>query len=164
MLRMSKLTDYGIVLLTHFAAHTERDGWSARELAVETNLPLPTVGKLLKTLTHEGLLSSHRGIKGGYTLARRPEAMTMATIISALVGPIAITECNMPTCSGPSVCEHETGCPLRPNWQVVNRAIHDALESVTLAEMAQPLLLRRPAAPTWNHAGHLPTAYRSSQT
>lgn len=162
MLRMSKLTDYGILLLTHFATHPEQEGWSARELAAETRLPLPTVGKLLKTLTHEGLLTSHRGIKGGYSLARRPDEMTVASIVSALEGPIAITECNMPVAAGPGLCEHERGCPLRPNWQVVNRAIHDALESVTLAQMASPL--RRPMAPIWNHSTSLPIAFRSTPT
>jgi FeS assembly SUF system regulator len=137
MLRLTKLTDYGIVLLTHFAQHSERDAQNARELALETRLPLPTVGKLLKELTHAGLLVSHRGKDGGYALARGPERISVAEIIAALEGPIAITECNNVT--DPGLCEHETGCPVRANWQVVNRAIREALEKISLAEMAHPL-------------------------
>ncbi|HKC25951.1 MAG TPA: Rrf2 family transcriptional regulator, partial [Thermoanaerobaculia bacterium] len=90
MFRLTKLTDYGIVLLTHFAQNPERDAQNARELAQETRLPLPTVGKLLKELAHEGLLVSHRGIHGGYALARKPEEISMADVIAALEGPIAI--------------------------------------------------------------------------
>ena len=70
MFRMTKLTDYGIVLLTQFAAHDDRVAHTARELALETRLPLPTVGKLLKQLSHGGLLASQRGTKGGYVLAQ----------------------------------------------------------------------------------------------
>ena len=69
MFRMTKLTDYGIVLLTHFAAHDDQVAHTARELALETRLPLPTVGKLLKQLSRGGLLASQRGTKGGYSLA-----------------------------------------------------------------------------------------------
>jgi FeS assembly SUF system regulator len=135
MFRLTKLTDYGIVLLTHFAAHPEREPQNARELAAETRLPLPTVGKLLKTLAHEGLLQSHRGVHGGYTLARRPEEISVAEVIAALDGPIAVTECNT---TRPGLCDHEPCCPVRTNWQVVNRALRQALEGISLAEMAHP--------------------------
>jgi FeS assembly SUF system regulator len=149
MLRLTKLTDYGIVLLIHFAQHIERDAQNAREIALETRLPLPTVGKLLKELTHHGLLVSHRGIHGGYALARPPERISVADVIAALEGPIAITECNSPL--DPGLCGHEPCCPVRANWQLVNRAIRHALEEITLAEMAHPLpalwnLTPRPAS------------------
>jgi FeS assembly SUF system regulator len=137
MFRLTKLTDYGIVLLTHFAQHPEREAQNARELALETRLPLPTVGKLLKELAHEGLLVSHRGIHGGYALARKPEQISVADVIAALEGPIAITECN--NTADPGLCEHESCCPVRTNWQLVNRAILQALEKISLAEMAHPL-------------------------
>src|SRR5437660_698997 len=127
MFRLTKLTDYGIVLLTHFAAHPEREAQNARELALETRLPLPTVGKLLKELAHSGILLSQRGIHGGYTLARRPEEVSVAEVIAALEGPIAITECNV---SSPGLCDHESCCPVRTNWQLVNRAIRQALEGI----------------------------------
>ena len=140
MLRMTKLTDYGVVLLTHFASLSDRDPQNARELASGTGLPLPTVGKLLKVLTHQGLLVSHRGIRGGYSLARAPEEISVADVIAALEGPIAITECNEPD---PGICSRESDCAVRANWQLVNRTIRRALEGVSLAQMAKPF------APLW---------------
>jgi FeS assembly SUF system regulator len=137
MFRLSKLTDYGIVLMTHVARQPEREAWSARDLAAEAKLPLPTVGKVLKELVHGRLLVSHRGTKGGYSLARRPEQISIADIIAALEGPIAVTECNEPRT--PSICEHEGCCPVRSNWHTINRVILDALENLRLSEMAQPL-------------------------
>ncbi len=133
MFRMNKLTDYGVVLLTRCAQQPGR-GFSARELAEETRLPLPTVGKVLKLLVHDGILVSQRGTKGGYALARAPREITVASIIAALEGPVSLTECQ-----APGVCELERGCPTRANWQVVNRAIHEALSKLTLADMTRPL-------------------------
>ena len=92
MIRITKQTDYGIVLLTHLAANPERQ-YTAPELAAEARLPLPMVSKILKLLARDGLLASHRGVKGGYSLARPAEEISMAEIIAALEGPIAITEC-----------------------------------------------------------------------
>ena len=134
MFRMTKLTDYGIVLLTHFAAHDDRTAHTARELALETRLPLPTVGKLLKQLSRGGLLTSPRGTKGGYTLTRAPRDISVASIIAQLEGPVAITECN-----GMTRCEHETFCSTRPNWKVINETVRGALEGLTLADMTRPL-------------------------
>jgi len=134
MFRMTKLTDYGFVLLTHFAAHDDRVAHTARELALETRLPLPTVGKLLKQLSHGGLLTSQRGTKGGYILARPPREIAVSAIIATLQGPVAITECN-----GMTRCEHESFCSTRPNWQIINETIRGALEGLTLADMARPL-------------------------
>jgi FeS assembly SUF system regulator len=132
MLRISRLTDYGIVLLAHLAG--ERDGTThnARELAHRSNLPLPAVSKILKSLTHEGLLVSHRGAKGGYGLARDASEISVAEIIAALEGPIALTECTL----GPGHCDQEVSCMTHLPWQRVNRAIHDALARVSLAELA----------------------------
>jgi FeS assembly SUF system regulator len=134
MIRITKQTDYGIVLLTHLASHVERQ-WNAPELAAETQLPLPMVSKILKILVREGLLVSHRGVKGGYSLGRLPEEITMAEIISALEGPIAITECIEVS----SDCSHERLCPVRSNWHRINQAVRGALEGITLAEMTGPL-------------------------
>ncbi len=133
MFRMNKLTDYGVVLLTRFAEQPGR-GISARELAVETRLPLPTVGKVLKLLVRDGILVSHRGTKGGYALARPPREITVASVIAALEGPVSLTECE-----APGVCGLERGCPTRANWHVVNRAIHEALTKLTLQDMTRPL-------------------------
>jgi len=133
MIRITKQTDYGIVLLTHVAAEPERQ-FNAPELAAETRLPLPMVSKILKLLTKEGLLDSHRGVKGGYSLSRQPESISMAEIITALEGPIAITEC----IEVAGDCSHEALCPVRGNWRRINQAVRAALEGITLAELAQP--------------------------
>jgi FeS assembly SUF system regulator len=135
MIRMTKQADYGIVLMTHMAGDPERQ-FTAGELAEETHLPAPTVSKIMKTLARQQLLGSHRGVKGGYSLARDIRTITMAQIISAVDGPIAITECIDDT---PGECSQEPSCAVRGNWQRINEAIRNALENITLAEMAQPL-------------------------
>lgn len=133
MIRITKQTDYGIVLLTHLAGTPERQV-NAPELAGETRLPLPMVSKILKLLVREGILASHRGVKGGYSLARPAEEISMSEVISALEGPIAITEC----IDDNSGCSHEPFCAVRGRWHRINRALREALEEITLAEMAQP--------------------------
>ena len=144
MFRMNKLTDYGIVLLTQMASAPEA-GISARELAEETRLPLPTVGKLLKILVKEGVLVSHRGTKGGYALSRPSSEITVAEIIRALEGPIAVTECQENT------CDRESGCPTRNHWDVVNRTILEALGRLTLLEMTRPTTPSPPAPWSLGH-------------
>jgi FeS assembly SUF system regulator len=139
MIRMSKLTDYGIVLLVQLAVLDRASGdrtdagatHNARALAEETHLPLPVVSKLLKTLAREGVLASHRGAKGGYSLARRPETLSVAEIIRMLEGPIALTECGV----HPGQCAQETSCSVRAPWQRINEVIAGALQDVTLAEL-----------------------------
>ena len=133
MIRMNKLTDYGVVLLTTFAREPAR-GISARELSERTGIPQPTVVKLLKTLLKAGLLVSQRGTKGGYALARTPGEIPVSAVIEALEGPLAITECSMP-----GACEHEGRCVARPNWAAVNDVIQQALSKLTLAEMTRPV-------------------------
>ena len=135
MLRITKQTDYGIVLLTRMAAEPERQ-FNAPELAAEVQLPLPTVSKILKLLARDGLLQSHRGVKGGYSLAQPPERTTVAAIIGSLEGPIAITECIE---DGSDECLQEGHCSVQANWQVINRAVRSALEGITLRDMAEPL-------------------------
>ena len=135
MLRVTKLADYGIVILTHLAGQG-RATYNARDIANEVRLPLPVVSKILKLLARSGLLVSQRGIKGGFSLARKPEGITVAQIIRALEGPIAVTEC---TDRIRGDCGIETGCPVRTNWHLINQAIHQALETITLAQMTQPL-------------------------
>jgi FeS assembly SUF system regulator len=140
MLRISKLTDYGIVLLAHFAGEAPGATHNAREMAEETALPLPVVSKMLKTLAGAELLESLRGSKGGYRLAREPGDVTVAEIIQALEGPIALMECAV----GPGHCDQEPSCPVSEPWQRINRAVQSALERVTLAELART---RPPARP-----------------
>ena len=130
MIRITKQTDYGIVLLTHLAGAPERQV-NAPELAGETHLPLPMVSKILKILVREGLLASHRGVKGGYSLSRPPGAISMAEVVTALEGPIAITEC----IDDNGGCEHSTACAVRGRWHRINTALREALAGISLAEM-----------------------------
>jgi FeS assembly SUF system regulator len=132
MLRMSRLTDYGIVLLTHLAAGPADAVHNARELSESAHLPLPVVSKILKVLTREGFLVSQRGAKGGYTLARRPEDVTVVAVIDALEGPIALTEC------GAGACERESSCVVRAPWQRINRVVRKSLEDVRLSDLITP--------------------------
>jgi FeS assembly SUF system regulator len=107
---------------------------SARELAERVDLPVPVVSKVLKTLTRAGILESHRGSKGGYSLVRRAELLTVAEMITALDGPLALTQCS----ASPSVCDLEDTCAIRNPWQVINQVVHHALASVTLADLTNP--------------------------
>jgi len=136
MIRMTRLTDYGIVLLTHYARTPERPIRTARDLAAENRLPLPTVGKILKGLARRGILASHRGVNGGYSLARSPEAISVADVITALEGPVAITECS--SHGDHAVCDLERRCPVRSNWRRINDAVREALGRITLAELSRP--------------------------
>lgn len=135
MIRMTKQADYGIVLMTRLASEPERL-FSAPDLAEECQLPQPTVSKILKALARGELLESHRGVKGGYALARDPEEINVAEIITALEGPIAITEC---IDDAPGECCQEPICPVRGNWQRINVAIRMALEQIKLAEMTHTI-------------------------
>ncbi|MDH3743713.1 MAG: SUF system Fe-S cluster assembly regulator [Acidobacteriota bacterium] len=132
---MTKQADYGIVLLTRMALDPKH-WFNASQLADLVQLPLPTVSKILKLLARANLLESHRGVKGGYCLARRPQEVTMAEIISALDGPIAVTEC---IDDAPGECSQESNCSIRENWQRINLAIRSALDGITLAEMTHPV-------------------------
>jgi FeS assembly SUF system regulator len=134
VLRISKLTDYGIVLLTHFASLPPGGTQNAREMAESTQLPFPAVGKVLKTLAQAGLLTSHRGAKGGYSLARSPAEISVAAIIEALEGPIALMECS----AGPGHCDQERTCRVRAPWQRINSAIQATRFDVTLASLTRP--------------------------
>jgi FeS assembly SUF system regulator len=145
MIRISKLTDYGIVLLTYFTRGQGDDApvYSARELSAEARLPLPVVSKVLKMLTTQGVLESQRGKRGGYRLSRRPQEISVAQIIDALEGPIAITECT----ESDGLCKFEVLCPLRANWQIINHAVRAALANVPLSAMHGPTQGRAPARP-----------------
>ncbi|MCK9606055.1 MAG: SUF system Fe-S cluster assembly regulator [Methylomonas sp.] len=133
MLKLSKLTDYATVVLSVIAKDQHRLH-DALELAEVTGIALPTVSKILKILAKAGLLSSMRGAKGGYALAREPEKITVAMVIGALEGPIALTECSV----SHKGCDQASGCRIQGNWHLINQKIAHALESVTLADMILP--------------------------
>ena len=132
MFRISKLTDYAIVLLSLFTENRAQEH-NARELAGRTHLPLPTVSKILKTLCRSGLLLSRRGASGGYSLARPPEEISIADVIEAIEGPIALTDCST---EAPSGCDFEPQCPVRANWRRINLAVQGALAQLKLTDMA----------------------------
>ena len=138
MIRLGKLTDYALVLMTCMARSDQHALHTARGLALESKLPLSTVSKLLKMLLQDGLLISRRGVNGGYVLARPAEAISVAEIIVALEGPIALTEC-----SGDVVglCELEGHCAIKSNQRAISQAVRGALESVMLSDLVHPLRL-----------------------
>ena len=130
MLRMSKLTDYGTMVLAQLAASDA--GWTtAHELADATHLGQPTVSKLLKALVRAGLVVSSRGVQGGYALARPAAAISAAAILDALEGPVAITECS----SAGGCCDLESYCRVGSAWQRINTNIRRALEDISLEDL-----------------------------
>lgn len=137
MIRLSKLTDYGLVLMSHIA-RSQVELHTARDLARQCHLPLPTVSKILKVLVHGGLVASHRGMKGGYALARKPHLISIAAVIAALEGPLALTECSVDIAG---LCDLESSCPIRDNQRIINQVVRGALETVMLSDLIRPLRL-----------------------
>jgi FeS assembly SUF system regulator len=135
MIRIGKMTDYGIVLLSYFASNPETKAFTARDLAAEARLPLPTVSKILKMLCRGEVLISHRGVNGGYRLGQPADQVTVAKIIEVLEGPIALTECSN---HGEDICGLETHCPVMSNWRKISLTVRYALEKLTLKDMVQP--------------------------
>jgi FeS assembly SUF system regulator len=138
MVRLSKLTDYGLLLMTLIARRETLGQRTARDLAAESHLPLATVSKLLKELLQSGLLVSHRGTKGGYLLAREPQEISLTEIIAAIEGPMALTECSTEVTG---LCNIEAGCPIKSNQRIINQAVRGVLERITLSDLVQPLQL-----------------------
>ncbi len=131
MLRISRLTDYATVLLAELAGEPGRVQ-TAAALAEATHIAAPTVSKLLKQLQRTGLVSSTRGLHGGYQLARPAAQISAAAILDALEGPVALTDC----AAGQGNCEIEEGCRVSRVWQRLNLAIRRALYDVSLAQLA----------------------------
>ena len=133
MLRLSKLTDYATVILSHIAKENGRTH-TTLSVAEATGIALPTVSKILKLLVNTKVLVSTRGIKGGYMLARAPKDISIVDVIAAIEGPIALTECSI-THEG---CEQASGCGIGANWALINQAVQNALQNITLADMIKP--------------------------
>jgi FeS assembly SUF system regulator len=133
MFRISRLTDYGTMLLVYLAQHDDRL-CSASDVALGTHVAQPTVQKLLKVLARTGLVDSVRGAEGGYRLARSADSISAAEILDALEGPVAITECS----TVESHCELESMCQVGDAWQKINKAIRLALTEITLADLEHP--------------------------
>ena len=132
MFRLNRLTDYAVVVMTRMN-HDPDSLRTAPQIAQDTGIPLPTVAKLLNALARECLVMSHRGAAGGYALGREAQEITVAEIIQALEGPIALTAC---VNGSGNHCDVETLCPMRGNWERVNHAIREALSQVSLADMS----------------------------
>jgi FeS assembly SUF system regulator len=136
MLKLNRITDYAVVVLAQMAREPETIV-TAPQLSGESNVPQPTVAKLLKELSRAGVLTSHRGASGGYALSRAPKDISMLEIVGALEGPVALTACVE---NSDDDCTVESLCPMRGNWNKVNTAIRTALENVTLADMTMPTM------------------------
>lgn len=141
-MKLNRLTDYAVLVLWRLSQAPSQEEakdkkgarmMAAPTLADETVVPLPTVSKVLKLLSRAGLLSSSRGVNGGYSLARPPEDISVADIIGAIEGPLSLTAC---VDDGETVCEHTSICGMSGNWDRVNRKVVAVLESINLTEMA----------------------------
>jgi len=138
MVKLGKLTDYGLVLMTCIARTQGVSLRTAADLAAETHLPLPTVSKLLKGLLASGLLQSQRGVKGGYSLSKAPKDICLTEVIAALEGPVALTECSTDV---HGACNLEPSCPIMHNQQIINQAVRGVLERISLSDLIQPMQL-----------------------
>lgn len=136
MLRISKLADYGTVVMVYLAKHTTHL-CNARDIALHTHLAMPTVSKLLKRLNAAGLLSSVRGVHGGYRLQREARDISVADIIYALDDARGLTECS----HQPNECSLQNVCHIQGNWRLISQAIDSALNSVSLDALAKPSLM-----------------------
>jgi FeS assembly SUF system regulator len=142
MFRLSKLTDYAVVVLVRLSrAETVQ---TSPGIAMATGIPEPTVAKVLKAMASRGLVTSQRGARGGYRLSRCLSSIPVGDVIAAIDGPIALT-----ACVDGGGCETQRLCPLHGRWDPVNEAIRKALSSITLSDMAAavPLAFRGPELP-----------------
>ncbi|HZF94498.1 MAG TPA: SUF system Fe-S cluster assembly regulator [Allosphingosinicella sp.] len=140
-MRLTSLADYAVVMLAAAARHPAGARLSAAVLAAETGVPLPTAQKLMGRLASAGLLSSARGTGGGFVLARGADGISLADIIEAVEGPIAMTTCVDETRHD---CALEGACNVRPHMSVVNGAVREALQSISLARLARTAVRPEP--------------------
>ncbi|HEX9407950.1 MAG TPA: Rrf2 family transcriptional regulator [Thermoanaerobaculia bacterium] len=136
MLRISRLTDYGL-LATIYLARKHGEIVSAREIAEFYHLPVPTVTKVLKTLHQGGLVESHRGVAGGYSFEGDAEALTLGQMLELLEGPWDLVECETTDDRGHAICSIRSGCPSRRFMFGINRAIKGAFEQITLGDLTR---------------------------
>ena len=129
-MRLSNLADYAVITMVQAATHCGDGRVSAAELASESGLPVPTVQRLVSKLTGAGLLRSVRGARGGLQLGRPAAAITVADIVEAVEGPIALT-----ACVDEGDCEFEAGCTMKPHWPIINNALRGALAAITLDQL-----------------------------
>ena len=144
-MRLSNLADYAVITMSQAATHCGDGRVSAAELANETGLPVPTVQRLVSKLTAAGLMRSVRGAKGGLQLGRPAAAITVADIVEAVEGPIALTAC----IDHDGECDFEAGCTMKPHWPIINAKLRGALAEISLADLraapAQKIAMKEPA-------------------
>jgi FeS assembly SUF system regulator len=144
LIRLTNLADYAVVVMTA-AARTPDDRLSAARVAELTTIPAPTVAKLMGALARAGMLVASRGVAGGFCLAAAPESISVAAIVEAVDGPIALTNC---LAGETHDCAIEGHCTVRGHWGPINQAVRAALQAVTLADLLRPATMVRlaPAA------------------
>ncbi|HMA20949.1 MAG TPA: SUF system Fe-S cluster assembly regulator [Gemmatimonadaceae bacterium] len=133
-MRLTHLADYAVVLMTAAARYRESARLSATELSADTGVPLPTAQKLMGQLAASGLLTSVRGASGGFALARPAGEISLADIVEAVEGPIALTMCSD---SNNHECALDKHCRVKPHMGLVGNAVRGALGAVSLTELAQ---------------------------
>ncbi|MGB3711391.1 MAG: SUF system Fe-S cluster assembly regulator [Erythrobacter sp.] len=133
-MRLSNLADYAVITMQAAASHCGGARTSSGELADETGLPRPTVQKLVSKLTAAGLLRSVRGAGGGLQLARPAAAISVADIVEAVEGPIALT-----ACVHDGACDHEAACGMKPHWPIINSTLRRALAGISLDQLRPPV-------------------------
>jgi FeS assembly SUF system regulator len=132
-MRLTHLADYAVVMMTAAARRDPGERLSATMLAEETGVPLPTAQKLMQSLGRAGLLTGQRGAGGGYVLARPVSEISLADIVEAVEGPIALTQCS----DGPSECALDAHCKVKPHMGLVGEKVRGALGAVSLKELSQ---------------------------
>jgi FeS assembly SUF system regulator len=135
-MRLTHLADYAVVILTAAAQRMGDERLSASLLSADTGVPLPTAQKVLGKLTAARLLVASRGAGGGFSFARPPSAITLADIIEAVEGPIAMTQCS--GSDEASDCALDARCHLKPHMNIVSRTVRDALARVSLQDLCSP--------------------------
>ena len=132
-MKINKLTDYSIVILANLVAKDENAMYTAKELSEFSGIPLPTVTRILKMLSNKGILESQRGAQGGYELTKNSSEISVAEVIEAMEGPIALTECASDDCG----CAFEPSCVVGKPWQKINKAVNDVLRNISLSDMSR---------------------------
>lgn len=133
MLKLSKKVDYGLMSLMHLAQRTERASWSAREIAENYDIPLELLAKILQKLVQKGLLVSHAGTHGGYSLSRPADRISAAELIEAIEGPLSLTNC----VSDDGLCGQFEKCNLKSPLQRLNEIVAQTFRDLTIQEMSQ---------------------------
>ena len=144
MIKLTNLADYAVVILAH-VAQMGRDApasqwFTAASVAAGTAIPAPTVTKIVGLLARADLLATQRGAHGGFQLARPPQQISIAAVVEAVDGPIALTQCVDHTTDA-IPCVHQSSCAVSPHWQVINRTVRDALASLSVADLSKPVML-----------------------